>query len=106
MIPEVTPTELSRQLESGPRPVLLDVREAYELEISSLNVDHHIPLGELPRRLNELDPASDIVIICRSGARSGRAAEFLMAQGFSSVRNLVRGMNGWSAEVDPRMPAY
>lgn len=106
MIPEVTPTELARELQTGPRPILLDVREAHELEISALEVDHHIPLGELPRRLSELDPLGNIVIICRSGARSGRAAEFMIAHGFSSVRNLVRGMNGWAAEVDPKLPIY
>lgn len=106
MIPEVTPTELARELEAGVRPVLLDVREPYELEISSINIDLHIPLGDLPRRITELNPDSDIVVICRSGARSGRAAEFLLAQGFSKVRNLVRGMNGWATEVDPSLTIY
>lgn len=106
MIPEVSPTELAREMQAGPRPILLDVREGYELEISALEIDHHIPLGELPRRLNELDPSANIVIICRSGARSGRATEFMIAQGFASVRNLIRGMNGWAAEVDPTLSTY
>jgi adenylyltransferase/sulfurtransferase len=106
MIPIVTPQQLAEELKSEHKPVLLDVREAHELAVSKLDIDHHIPLGELPSRLSELDPNADIVIVCRSGARSGRATEFLLSLGFRSVRNLSSGMNGWSRDVDPSVQMY
>lgn len=106
MIPEVTPSELARELASENPPRLLDVREGYELEVSRIDPVIHIPLGELPQRMGELDKDANWVIVCRSGARSGRATAFMLGQGFRSVRNLSRGMNGWSSDVDPTQPQY
>lgn len=106
MIPEITPAELARELKGENPPRLLDVREGYELEISRLVDVTHIPLGELPQRLDELDKDANWVVVCRSGARSGRVTAFLLGQGFRSVRNLSRGMNGWSSDVDPSQPQY
>lgn len=106
MIPEVTPVELAAELK-GPRPPkLLDVREADELLISRLDVDYHIPMGELPFRLAELDPNEDLVVVCRSGSRSAHVTAYLLAQGFAHVRNLTTGLNGWSSSVDPSMARY
>jgi rhodanese-related sulfurtransferase len=102
----MTPQELFAELEAGANPVLLDVREADELEISVLPGVVHLPLGELANRLDELDPEADTVVICRTGGRSGRATSFLQGQGFRRVRNLETGMNGWAQSVDPTMPVY
>lgn len=106
MIPEISPTELARELATDNPPRLLDVREGYELDVSRIDSVVHIPLGELPQRMDELDKDANWVIVCRSGARSGRATAFLLGQGFRSVRNLSRGMNGWSSDVDPTQPQY
>ena len=86
--------------------VVLDVREAYELENSRIDPHIHIPLGDLPERLAELDPARSYVVVCRSGSRSGTATKFLLAQGFKDVRNLVGGMNEWVEKIDPSMKKY
>jgi adenylyltransferase/sulfurtransferase len=104
---EITPLELVAQLEQAERPYLLDVRNPYEVEIATIpGTDKLIPLGELAQRANELDTARDIVIYCRSGARSGQAVEFLKDAGFRKVRNLVGGVLRWSDDVDPRMAKY
>lgn len=105
-VKEVTPVELSAELSGEFPPVLLDVREADELEISVLPNVIHIPMGEIQDRLGEIDPNSDIVIVCRSGSRSGKVTAFLNAQGFRSVRNLATGMNGWAETVDPSVNTY
>lgn len=106
MIPEVTPAALAAELKGECPPKLLDVREAEELQISRLPVDYHIPMGELPFRLAELDRNENLVVVCRSGARSGQVTAFLLAQGFEHVRNLTTGLNGWSRSVDPSMRQY
>lgn len=91
-----------------PAPVVLvDVREAWELEVASVPVKIvHIPLGQLSQRLQELDPATETVVLCRSGGRSGQAAHFLDNQGFKSVHNLKGGILAWAQELDPTIPAY
>ena len=63
-------------------------------------------MGELPNRLNELDPQREIVVICRSGGRSLQVAQFLAAQGFATVSNLAGGILAWSRDLDPRIPQY
>ena len=65
-----------------------------------------IPLGDLPNRLNELDPNREIVIHCKTGGRSQRAAEFLQKSGFKNVVNLAGGITGWATDVDPKLPKY
>lgn len=104
---EITPLELVAWLERDDRPYLLDVRNPYEVEIASIpGTDKLIPVQELMRRVQELDSAREIVIYCRSGARSGQAVEFLKSAGFRKVKNLVGGVLRWSDEVDPSMPRY
>jgi sulfur-carrier protein adenylyltransferase/sulfurtransferase len=106
MIPEISPTDLKAELEGPNPPVILDVRESYELEISSLPNAVHIPMNELPGRLTELDSQANIVVICRVGGRSRNVTAFLVGQGFKSVRNMATGMNGWADTVDPSMSKY
>ena len=106
MVGEVGPRELADELAGGARPVLLDVREAFELDISRLPDIVHVPIGEIAERSGELDPHAPTVVVCRTGNRSGHVAEFLVLRGFSDVRNLVGGMNAWAEEVDPSMAKY
>ncbi len=106
MIPEVDPVSLRRELDGPHPPRLLDVREADELEVSRLANVVHVPLGDLPQRLSDLDRAADWVVICRVGGRSARATAFLLAQRFSRVRNLAGGMNAYAETVDPSLPIY
>ena len=102
----VTPKELQAELESPAPPKLLDVRETSELAISKLPNDYHIPLGMLLDRVSELNPSDDLVVYCRSGARSANAAAFLAKRGFKRVRNLETGINGWARTVDSKVPLY
>ncbi len=104
---EITPTELAAELKNTQRPFLLDVRNPYEVEIATIpGTSKVIPVDQLPERLGELDSALDMVIYCRSGARSGRAVELLKSAGFHKVRNLVGGILRWSDDVDPSVAKY
>jgi adenylyltransferase/sulfurtransferase len=85
---------------------LLDVREPHELEISALPNAKNIPLGQLAARLSELDSAEEMVIFCKSGARSARGLELLVSAGFKKVKNLKGGINAWAREVDSELPIY
>ena len=105
---ELTVVQLKEALDRGDQITLIDVREPYEWDIGNLGPQGAkiIPLGELPRRFGEIDSSSDVVVYCRSGARSGRAADFLRGQGFVRVRNLEGGILAWSDEIDPSIPRY
>nr|WP_322496798.1 molybdopterin-synthase adenylyltransferase MoeB [Chloroflexus sp.] len=104
---EITPRELAEWLERPDRPFLLDVRNPYEVAIASIpGTDKLIPIDQLPERINELDSAREMVVYCRSGARSGRAVELLKSVGFRKVKNLVGGILRWADEVDPSVPKY
>jgi len=107
-VPEITPTELKARLDAGDTPLLLDVREPFEAQIADLpdRGQARIPMAELTRRLDELDRDRELVVYCRSGARSARAASFLAQSGFPRVLNLQGGILGWRAEVDPSLRAY
>jgi len=102
---EIQPEELKRRLDAGDDIYILDVREPHEYQICNLN-GHLIPLGDLPKRMNELDSSREIVAHCRSGVRSGKAVDFLRQAGFRKVKNLAGGILAWADKVDPRMPKY
>lgn len=95
--------ELAHALAQPHRLFLIDVRESYEYEFSHLNNATHIPLSELAARSDELDLSDDIVVYCRSGARSRRAAEILQAHGACKVRNLLGGIEAWAHQVEPSL---
>ena len=105
-VPALSPVELKSELESGANLLLLDVREADELEISSLPGIIHIPLGEIEDRYSEIPKDRDVVVICRTGGRSGRTTEFLLNHGYKRVRNMATGMNGYATTVDQTMKTY
>ncbi|HEY6444440.1 MAG TPA: molybdopterin-synthase adenylyltransferase MoeB [Candidatus Acidoferrales bacterium] len=104
-IPEITPRDLKSRMDKGDDLYILDVREPHEYDICNLN-GHLIPLGELPRRVHELDSSREIVAHCRSGKRSAEAVEFLQKAGFRKIWNLKGGILAWSDDVDPNVPKY
>jgi sulfur-carrier protein adenylyltransferase/sulfurtransferase len=104
-VPEISPRELKSRLDRGDDLFVLDVREPHEYQICNLG-GHLIPLGELSRRVNELDSSREIVAHCRSGKRSAEAVEFLRSAGFRKVLNLKGGILAWSDEVDASVPKY
>lgn len=101
-IPQIQPEQLQQRLSSRNPPLVLDVREPAEYKQANIG-GHLIPLGELPRRLGELDKNREIVVHCLMGGRSAQAAELLAASGFKHVHNLAGGIRAWAAKVDPTL---
>ncbi len=91
-------------------PVLLDVREAWELQTARLDLPGahtlHIAMATLPARLHELDRTQTILCLCHHGARSQQCVEFLQRQGFDAVYNVAGGIDAWSRELDPSVARY
>jgi molybdopterin/thiamine biosynthesis adenylyltransferase/rhodanese-related sulfurtransferase len=104
-VPEISVEELKQRLDAKEDFVLLDVREPHEYQICNLN-GVLIPLNDLPRRVHELDPSKEMVVHCRSGARSARAVGFLQHAGFTKAKNLAGGILAWSDRIDPKVPKY
>jgi len=102
---EMQVEELKRRLDAGEDLFVLDVREPHEYQICNIG-GHLIPLGDLPKRVSELDSSREIVAHCRSGVRSARAVNFLQQAGFKKVHNLAGGILAWADRVDPKMPKY
>jgi adenylyltransferase/sulfurtransferase len=104
-IPEVQPEELKRRLDAGEDIFVLDVREPHEYQICNIK-GNLIPLGDLPKRVHELDSSREIVVHCKSGARSAKAVDFLRQSGFKRVSNLTGGILAWAERVDTSLPRY
>ncbi len=104
-IPQLSVKELKRRLDAGEDVFLLDVREPYEYQIAQIG-GKLIPQNEVPQRLAEIDRDREIVVQCRSGARSQRIAEFLKQAGYPRVVNLAGGILAWSDEIDPKVQKY
>jgi sulfur-carrier protein adenylyltransferase/sulfurtransferase len=102
---DITPVQLKRLIDSGVEVFLLDVREPFEHEFGSLKGSKLIPLGELEKRIGELPKSTPIVAYCLVGNRSEVAKDFLLSRGFKA-RNLLGGIRGWAAEVDPSVPYF
>jgi sulfur-carrier protein adenylyltransferase/sulfurtransferase len=102
---DISAADLKAAIDGVGAPVLLDVREPMEFRINRLPGAILMPLGDLPRRLVELDHASEFVVYCHHGVRSARAVEYLRAAGFRA-RNLAGGITAWIQSVDPTMLAY
>jgi adenylyltransferase/sulfurtransferase len=98
--------QLKEKIDRGDKFTLIDVREPHEFQIGRIPGSTLIPLGELPKRLSELDPNAEIVAHCRSGARSQKAVDLLKQHGFKNVRNMTGGILAWSDKVDPSVPKY
>ena len=118
MIDQLSPADFTAWLASlpagGPPPIVLDVREPWEVQTASVKEDGfrllHIPMRAVPARIfdlkEELPADQPLACLCHHGARSMQVASFLIARGFSQVVNIAGGINAWSAEVDPTVPRY
>jgi adenylyltransferase/sulfurtransferase len=104
-VEQISVTDFKRKLDADEDIFLLDVREPHEYQIASLG-GHLIPLGDLQSRVHELDSSREIVVHCKMGGRSQKAAEFLKQAGFKKVRNLAGGIQAWSEQIDPAVPKY
>lgn len=107
-LPEITPTDLKARIEDGANFVIVDVREADEIEIADLPQYSplRIPVNQFVARMDELSREDDIVVYCRSGGRSGWAVKQMLKAGYEKALNLKGGILAWRAEVDPKMKAY
>jgi sulfur-carrier protein adenylyltransferase/sulfurtransferase len=105
---EIGVAELKERLDTGEPLDLVDVREAFEWRIANLGEygARMIPMGEVADRVGELDPAREIIVYCRSGARSGDVVHYLRERGYARARNLRGGILAWGAEIDPSFPRY
>ncbi|MCC5870525.1 MAG: sulfurtransferase [Gammaproteobacteria bacterium] len=92
--------------EQSGRVTLLDVREDHELAVARLPQALHVPMGEVPARIGELDASKPLVVLCRSGGRSAQVGRYLEQHGFSDVYNLTGGINAWAEELDPTLTIY
>ncbi|MGA3082992.1 MAG: rhodanese-like domain-containing protein [Terracidiphilus sp.] len=104
-IPQLTVKELKQRIDAGQDVYLLDVREPYEAQIAQIG-GKLIPQNEVPLRLAEIDRDREVIVHCRSGARSQRIAEFLKQAGYPRVVNLAGGILAWSDEIDPKVQKY
>jgi adenylyltransferase/sulfurtransferase len=104
-IPQLSVQELKKRIDAGEDVNLIDVREPYEYQIAQIG-GKLIPQGEVPNRLAEIDRDREVIVHCRSGARSQRIAEFLKQAGYPKVVNLAGGILAWSDEIDPKVQKY
>lgn len=102
---EISVEELKRRLDAKEDVFILDVREPHEYQICNLS-GHLIPLNDLPKRINELDPDQEMVVHCKLGGRSAKAVEFLHKSGFTKAKNLTGGITAWAEKIDPKVPKY
>jgi adenylyltransferase/sulfurtransferase len=103
---DISSVELKQRIDKGDKLTLVDVREPNEYQINRIPGTILIPLGDIPRRYNELDPDEEIVVHCKMGGRSAKAADFLRSVGFKRVLNLKGGILDWIEKVDPSLPKY
>jgi len=104
-VPQLSVKEFKQRIDAGENLFLLDVREPYEYQIAQIG-GTLIPQNDVPQRLAEIPRDREIVVQCRSGARSQRIAEFLKQSGYSKVVNLAGGILAWSDEIDPKVQKY
>ena len=105
---QLSAIELSKLLQSpeAERPVLIDVREHWEWALAKIAGATHLPMGEIPARIEEIDPAHPAVVICHHGVRSLQVVAYLQRMGFDNLHNLQGGIDAWSKTVDRAVPLY
>lgn len=103
----ITASELKTRLDAGDDIQLIDVRQPDEYAFAKIDGAKLIPLGEIIRRMDEIDDSKETVVHCKMGGRSAKAIDMLEKMGYSgSLKNLAGGITAWSNEVDPRVPKY
>ena len=104
---EITATELKNRMEEGEDIQLIDVRQPDEYDFARIEGAKLIPLGDIIKKMNEIDPARETVVHCKAGGRSAKAIAALKNAGFKGeLKNLKGGITAWSNEVDPKVPKY
>ncbi len=103
---EIDVQTLAKQRRGSSPPLVLDVREPWEIGIAALNDSRHIPMRQIPERVDELPRDAPIVVLCHHGVRSREVTRFLHQAGFDQAVNLAGGIDAWSRVVDPGMPRY
>ncbi len=106
MIGKIDPVTLKARLDRGASVLILDVREPFEIALAPFPGATHIPMGDIPSRLSELDPDRETVVVCHHGVRSAQVAMYLAQMGFERVLNLAGGIDAWSEDADPSTPRY
>ncbi len=106
MIGKIDPVSLKARLDQGESVLILDVREPFEIVLAPFPGATHIPMGDIPSRLTELDPDRETVVVCHHGVRSAQVAMYLAQMGFERVLNLAGGIDAWSEDADPSTPRY
>jgi adenylyltransferase/sulfurtransferase len=103
---EIDAVALKARLDRGDKFQFIDVREPNEYQIASIPGAKLIPLGDVPKRVGELDPNTEVIVHCKMGGRSAKAADFLRQSGFKNVKNMLGGITAWSDKIDPSVPKY
>ena len=106
MVREMSAPELKARRDRGEKLQVVDVREAWELQLACIPDVLHVPMNQVPARVAELPRDAEIIVMCHAGARSLRGAHFLVSQGFTNVANLTGGIAAWSEQVDATVPQY
>jgi len=106
MVGEISVLELKARRDRGENPLVIDVREDWELQLASIPGVVHVPMSQIPARLSEFAKDAETIVMCHAGGRSMRVAHFLANQGFTNVANLTGGIGAWSSEVDATVPHY
>jgi rhodanese-related sulfurtransferase len=103
---EITPEDVKSKLEGGEEFTLLDCREPWEYQAARIEGAMNIPMGEIPARVQELDPDEHIIVMCHHGVRSMNVTAWLRQQGFEKAQSMAGGIDRWSRTVDPKVPIY
>ncbi len=104
---EISVREAKRLLDATPQTTrLVDVREAFEVQLSQIAGGVHIPMQKIPEHVDQLSRDCHLLIYCHHGGRSLRVTQFLRARGFTNVSNVAGGIDAWSIEIDPTLPRY
>jgi rhodanese-related sulfurtransferase len=106
MIREISALDLKTRRDRGENPLVIDVREDWELQLARIPDVVHVPMSQIPARLGEFQRDAEIIVMCHAGGRSMRVAQFLANQGFTDVANLSGGISAWSEVVDATVPRY
>jgi rhodanese-related sulfurtransferase len=106
MVREISVLELKERRDRGDQPLVIDVREDWELQLARISDVLHVPMNQVPARIPDLSRDAETIVMCHAGGRSLRVAHFLANQGFTNVANLTGGISAWSALVDATVPQY
>ncbi len=103
---EITPEDLKHQLDAENPVIVVDVREPWERDVAKIDPSRHIPMADIPARMQELDPDDHIVVYCHHGVRSMNVTAWLRQQGYERVQSLAGGIDRWAQVVDRHVPKY